>query len=105
MWANAFNAFLLANYGNAALAFDDVVQHFRFSRGYGSVLFKKHMGKSFRARLLEMRVVKAIALLVETDLQLQEIAYQSGFRTQARLTEAFRAFYGVTPSEYRKKQT
>ena len=105
MWANLFNAFLLANYGNASLTFDDLRRHFRFSRSYGSAQFKKHLGKSFRARLREIRVEKAKYLLDETELQLQEISYQCGFRAQARLTEAFRAFYGVTPSEYRKKQT
>ena len=65
MWKDWFESFLDDNYGNSHLNFADVMHYFRFSKSHGYALFKKHLGKTFRAALREIRVREAIVLLGE----------------------------------------
>ena len=50
-----------------------------------------------------IRLQKALELLRETDLNIAEIAYETGFSSPAYFTRLFAKTYGLPPSEYRKK--
>lgn len=41
--------------------------------------------------------------LTETDISIGEIAELVGYSKQTKFTKAFKAYYDVTPSEYRKR--
>ena len=80
--------------------------HFRFSKSHGHILFKKHLNKTFREALREVRCRKAMVLLKKRPTtQIAKIAAMCGFRTTSRLSEAFKRLYGVSPSVYRRKWT
>jgi len=53
--------------------------------------------------LLNLRVEKARRLLVETTLQVGEIARQTGFDDVLYFSRRFRLEMGTTPSEYRRR--
>ncbi|MCB0598221.1 MAG: helix-turn-helix domain-containing protein [Phaeodactylibacter sp.] len=55
------------------------------------------VGHYFRS----LRLNKAKALLLTTDLQISEIAYEVGFKEPSYFTRAFKEAFGVTPSEAR----
>lgn len=59
-------------------------------------------GTSFTGLLTQIRLQKASDLLAETDLILEEVARQSGYRNTSGLYKRFRAVYGMSPGEYRK---
>ncbi len=103
IWKSWLESFLEANYSNADLRFKDVRRYFRFSKSHGYALFKKHLGKTFREALREVRIEKAKSLITETPLSISEIAESCGFRSPQRLNEAFRRLYGISPRVYRKK--
>ena len=50
-----------------------------------------------------IRVKRAKQLLEQSQMQVAEIAYTVGYNTPKRLSENFKAEFGITPSEYRKQ--
>jgi AraC family transcriptional regulator len=64
-------------------------------------LFKRSTGSSPHQYVLERRLERAKELLRKTGLSLSEIALQAGFADQSHLTNVFRRFIGVTPSQFR----
>ncbi len=65
-------------------------------------VFKRTLKSSPIDYLLKIRLQKASAVLLNADRSVQEIALDSGFNSSAYFTKKFRAFFGITPSEYRK---
>lgn len=59
-------------------------------------------GTSFTELLTQIRLQKASDLLAETELILEEVARQSGYRNTSGLYKRFQAVYGMSPGEYRK---
>jgi AraC-like DNA-binding protein len=70
---------------------------FRFHR-----LFKEVFGLAPHAYLLKLRVELAEELMENTDLSLTTIAFDLGFSSSGRFTEAFKRFRGHTPSVHRR---
>ena len=64
-------------------------------------VFKASTGKSPHQYILQRRIERAKVLLSKPDLSLSEISLQAGFSDQSHLTNVFRRFLGVTPSQYR----
>jgi AraC family transcriptional regulator len=55
-----------------------------------------------RAFVEQRRIERARRLIDESRQSLAEIAVESGFGTQSRLTTTFRRRTGFTPAEYRR---
>lgn len=74
--------------------------------GYSSVhftrMFKKATGQTPREYLMNHRTNKAKRLLVNTELSIVEVAYESGFSSHAHFSTQFRRSIGTTPQAYRK---
>ncbi len=74
-------------------------------------LSAKHFARAFRQStgtpphrwLIERRLDRAKAMLVEGDLDLAEIALACGFADQSHFTAAFRKLVGMTPGSYRRE--
>lgn len=73
-----------------------------FSESHFMKLFKELTGMSFTAYLINYRLELAATQLVETDLNIIEIAGNCGFRNHSYFTRAFVKKYGTTPIKYRK---
>ena len=65
-------------------------------------VFKSVYGTSIAAHIKEHRMELAAQLLLETDLHLAEIGQQVGYESQSKFTSAFKAYYQMLPTEYRK---
>lgn len=65
--------------------------------------FRAATGKTLREYVEEKRVAKATHLLMTTDRNLTEIAYECGFSSQAYFSFVFKRRMGTTPREYVKK--
>lgn len=62
--------------------------------------FKKRTRKSFTQYLNEIRLRNACKLLIEGELQVSTICYQSGFNAITNFNRQFKSLMNVTPSEY-----
>ncbi|TVU90651.1 helix-turn-helix domain-containing protein [Vreelandella titanicae] len=72
---------------------------FHFAR-----MFKQATGYPPHRYVLNRRLTQARHLLVESFLNMTEIALQCGFGSSSHFSNRFRAETGVSPTEYRAKQ-
>jgi LacI family transcriptional regulator len=84
-------------------AFEEAVREAGAERRDLSERFRRCLGRTLEEELLRARVGRAERLLVETDLDLAQVAQASGFITLARLRDALRRRTGFGPSEYRDR--
>ncbi|AHM61141.1 AraC family transcriptional regulator [Flammeovirgaceae bacterium 311] len=68
---------------------------------YFSRFFSKIMQKSFFVFLNEYRITIACQLLIDTDLQVAEICYLSGYESLPFFYRQFKKFKGHTPLAYK----
>ncbi|WP_316793350.1 AraC family transcriptional regulator [Pedobacter frigoris] len=64
--------------------------------------FKNRTQKTFATFVNEVRIGHACKLIAETDLQISELAYHSGFSNLSHFNRFFKMAKGVTPKEYKK---
>lgn len=64
-----------------------------------TTLFRRTMGQSVHAYVMERRVQRARALLLERRLTIAQVALETGFAHQSHLARWMRRLLGVTPSE------
>lgn len=73
-----------------------------FNTSYLSRLFKRNFQVNLSDYISEKRMVRAKLLLSNTNLQIQEIAAQTGYTSAHSFTRTFRTLTGVSPAEYRE---
>ena len=66
--------------------------------------FQQHFGVTPHQYVLGRRLLRARALLSDTDLPIAEIALETGFSSQSHLATTFKRCIGVTPNAYRHTQ-
>lgn len=64
-----------------------------------TTLFRRTMGQSVHAYVMERRVQRARALLLERRMTIAQVALETGFAHQSHLARWMRRLLGVTPSE------
>jgi len=57
------------------------------------------------AYLRQMRVERMARLLASTDLSVAEAARTVGWKNQFHASQCFHAHYGISPTEYRRRQS
>jgi AraC-like DNA-binding protein len=62
---------------------------------------RRHFSRSLHEEIWRVHFELAQKLLTTTDLGLQEVAEQSGFRTASALANLFKQKTGLTPRSYR----
>lgn len=67
--------------------------------------FRHTIGTTPIQYLKNYRLQRAAHLLLSTHSQISEIAVQCGFQEMSYFAKSFRALYGSTPSDYRKKES
>lgn len=69
---------------------------------YLSKAFKSMFGMSFPVFLSTYRADYAINLLTETDLEIVDIAFESGFQSVRSFNDIFKKYTNMTPNDFRK---
>jgi len=65
--------------------------------------FKRHTQKSFSKFVNEMRIGHACKLLMNKQLSISEICYQSGYQNLTNFNKFFKTIMQKSPREYRKE--
>jgi AraC-like DNA-binding protein len=76
-----------------------------YSRGYLRSLSISETGKSPLRYIKSMRMHKASAMLISSNLKIEAIAHVVGYENAFAFSTAFKKVMKITPSEYRKKIT
>jgi AraC-like DNA-binding protein len=79
----------------------DIAAQLNMSEEYFSRFFSKTMKKSFFEFLNEYKINRACKLLIETDKQIREICYASGFESIPFFYRQFKKFKNCQPKNYR----
>lgn len=75
-----------------------------FSREYLSKLFKTRYGIGIYEYLQKVRMERAAALLRDPDIKILDISSRIGYTDNNYFSKAFRNYYNLTPTEFRKQK-
>ncbi|HIU77460.1 MAG TPA: response regulator [Candidatus Pelethocola excrementipullorum] len=96
---NRVDEYVENNFQNANLS--SVAEIVGISSSYLSKIYKENKGIGFSEYLNKVRMEKAGSMLMSSDYKNYEIAYHVGYDSPKNFTRAFKAYYQVTPREYR----
>jgi AraC-like DNA-binding protein len=95
-------AYIHEHAADCELSFNQVARAVGMSRASLGRIFPRLFGRTFAKYLAEARVVKACALLSETEKSVAEIAIEAGFGSVSNFNRRFLALKRTTPLRYRK---
>jgi AraC-like DNA-binding protein len=75
---------------------------FRISKSRFSHLFKAQTGVTFKSYVVKRRLEQAGFLLLNSRMEIKEIAYCLGYRHGSSFARAFKAQFELTPNRYRQ---
>ena len=85
------------------LSLQEIADKAGFSLTYFDALFKKHTGYSPVEYSRVYKLTRSALELRRTDKKIIDIALDYGYESPESFTRAFKKFYSLSPSEYRKK--
>jgi len=85
-----------------SISLGDAARHVNMSKEYLARCFRQEMGITFITYLNRYRVNQARALLEKGELNLTEIALETGFSSSAYFSRVFRQETGMSPTEYQR---
>ena len=80
----------------------DIAEYTGIHRSYLYTLFREKAGMSPKQYLAKYRTSRAAELLTTTDYSIASIAMSSGYQDPLIFSKTFKAYYGVSPTEYRR---
>ncbi len=87
----------------AEIRIEDIAAQTYYSTDHFRVLFRRKMGKTPKAYILDKRLEYAKQLMNESNLSLSEISSLCGFSDYIQFNKFFKKKEGVSPSEYANK--
>lgn len=86
-----------------SLPVGELADRFGCSRRHLNRLFHRHFGASVAAMRMEMRLLKAVSLLLDPDAKIINVAEQCGFNHLGLFNTCFKKRFGVSPGRWRKQ--
>ena len=93
--------YIMLNYQNK-ISLDDIARMEHLSSYYLSHLIKENLGFNFQNFVNAIRLEFAEKELVFTNMTLMQISQDCGFSSPNYFNKCFSAWYGKTPSQYRR---
>lgn len=82
---------------------DDICSHFFITKGHLCRVFKNTLNMSVISYLNNVKVQNACELLANTNKNITEVGFESGFNSTMYFCKTFKKYLGISPLEYRKK--
>ena len=96
--------YITTNYHND-ISLDEISKIANLSPTAFCRLFKQRSNRHFIEYLNEVRISNACKFLLETNLNVSEIAFQCGYKTLSNFNKIFKKTTNLSPKEYRQKTT
>lgn len=84
---------------------DIMSEKFFYSKTHICRLFIKNTGKSFNEFLMDIKIGQACSMLENSNLTVDEIANNLGYKSVEYFYRLFKKKKGITPKEYRNQRT
>jgi AraC-like DNA-binding protein len=88
-----------------SLSVPELARKFSCSRRHLNRLFHQHFGFSVAALRIEMRLMKAVSLLRDSDAKVINVAEECGFNHLGLFNTCFKRRFGTSPGQWRKTAT
>ena len=85
------------------ITLDMIVQEVHMTKSWFCSIFKKETGQSFGNYLIDLRMKKAQVLLETTELKVNQVAVEVGYKNVSHFNHTFVEKFGMTPMEYRRQ--
>ena len=95
-------SYIHKNYKTTSLS--EVARLFYYEPAYLSKEIKKRTGKGYTDIVRGLRLDEAKRLLRNTELNMDKVAEQAGYRNEVHFFREFRSKVGGTPGAYRRNQ-
>lgn len=97
--------YIYQNYRQRELDLTQVAEAIGCNPSYLSRVMKQELGISFKDFLTMLRISRAIQLMRNPELSINQIAEKVGYSNQHYFSAAFKNCQGVSPSEFRRNLT
>lgn len=85
------------------LNLEQIAEHACYSRFHLNRVFMEETGCTIHKYVQERRLTMAAEKLVDTDMDITQIAYDAGYQSQQAFSLAFKQVYLCPPGAYRKR--
>ncbi|MCU0467616.1 MAG: DNA-binding response regulator [Arcicella sp.] len=85
------------------LELDELIKNTQWTKRHLTRVFKQYLKISPYQYILNRKIEKANSLLKETDIPINEIAFELGFQNYSSFCAMFKKINGENPENYRKK--
>lgn len=85
------------------LSINEISKELSLSTRQTDRIIKKYYGISFASKVIQLRMEFGARLLCSTSLSITKISMQVGFSNIYDFCKCFKKYYGISASEYRKK--
>lgn len=92
--------YIMNNYTTVSIR--SLAEHFHFSEPYCSRLVKEASGTTFSELLTSIRMRNSENLLANTQLSVEEISFQVGYKNPESFIRCFKRIYKMSPSQFRR---
>lgn len=91
------------NFANPDLSVTDIQLALGISTREIGVIIKDELNSNFKTFLNNIRLTEVKRLLLESDLSISEIAYNTGYSNISHFNRIFKKEFEMSPSEFREK--
>ncbi len=98
-------AHLETEFQDPNLSLQSLADRFRLTPAHLSSSFKKHRGINISDYISDLRLQKAEELLCTTAMPVKAVVSAAGYADSSSFIRKFKSVYGITPGEYRKRNT
>lgn len=99
-YMHLITTYIEQNY-TAEISFEEMAENIGISYSYMRKIIKEATGKSLTDLINNKRVEEAKKLLLETNMNIKDIALKVGYNNDQSLTRFFKKYEGITPGEFR----
>ncbi|MBN1648804.1 MAG: AraC family transcriptional regulator [Spirochaetales bacterium] len=104
--SSAIREYVSGNFNDFNLGLSVISEHFNISENYLSSFFKEQEGECLSTYIQRKRMTEASSVLVmKREIPIKKIAVNCGYPNSASFRRAFKRVFGLSPSDYRSRNS